>query len=268
MMGAKRRTRWLVASGLFLACLLHPMIALAQQQPSLQARLRPLVAQFFGVPPELLKITSVRESTLGERAVYSVYATVVTPEGRTVDNVFAHIDFEANYVTSAGRRVFETDDALHIAEAFARANFPAWSERMVLQEARRSGDKVICRWGERDGEVWTGSFVGLTCSVYRPGIPTTYIAYVATPRRVEDIRVTREEAVAAARRFLAGNGYKGQLQYAELHLDDLNWRFPFWWVAFQARREGATAEQREVTLNVLVHAMTGEIVEPRVDEQQ
>ncbi|MGD9497680.1 MAG: hypothetical protein AB7Y46_15370 [Armatimonadota bacterium] len=239
-----------------------------QEAAGLEARLTQIAARFFGVPEELLNVTSVTEDEPGNRPSYGLRAMIVTPEGRPVSSVVAHIDIELGYVTSAGRRVFAVDEALGIAEQFAKSSFPAWSDAMVLQEMTRDKDQLMCRWAEKIGDVWTGNYVALTLSVYRPGVPQVYVAYVATERSPDDAQFTAEQAQEALRSFLSEHDYESDLQPAELHLDDLNWHFPFWWIPYRVRQVGAAADAPWMEGFAGVNAITGEVVEPRLDQQQ
>lgn len=153
-----------------------------------------------------------------------------------------------------------------MAEEFARANFPGWSDRMVLTEPPGSSDPFHCRWDEKDGDVWTGSFVALRSSVYRPGAPEIYGAYLARPGSADDVEITAAQAQDIVRAFLAAHGQECQPGSPQLHLDDLNWHLVFWRVPFQARLAGAEPATRWMEGFAIVDAVTGEVVEPKLDE--
>lgn len=237
-----------------------------QQEAPLEMRLGSVIAQFFGVPLELLAITSVEDDMRGGAPVYNVRATVLTPDRRMVGEVRATVDHTVSYVTRAGRVAYDRDDALRMAEEFARANFPGWSDRMVLTEPPGNSDPFHCRWDEKDGDAWTGSFVALTSSVYRPGAPETYSAYRATPGSADDVKITAAQAQDIVRTFLAAHGQECRLGSPQLHLDDLNWHLVFWRVPFQARLAGAEPAASWMEGFAIVDAVTGEVVEPKLDE--
>ncbi len=266
-MAITKGARWLPLVGLAMACVLWP-IAADTQEETLQAEVTKIVAGFYAVPEAQLGIGSVERTTHHDRPAVRVQATIRGPDGRTVNRVFAYIDGELRYVMASGRRVFDTQEAQQIAEEFVRTTYPAWSDDMLLQEAVRSDDRLMLRWAEKRGEVWTGSFVGMSCTVYRPGVPATYSAYVATPRSVDEIEITKDEAVVAARQFLADRGYESEVVSVELHLDSLFRPFPDWWVMLRAKQRDALAQQADRTVNVLVDATTGEIVARRSDDEQ
>jgi len=254
-------------TGLFL--LLAPTASVgAEPDTQTNQRIVSVVAQFHGVPEELLQMKSITESSEYGRPVYLCRATIITPDGRDVEDVHVVVDAEALYVTSAGHGVRNEDEMAKLAEEFVRTNFPRWSENMVLQYGSRKNGRVLYRWAERRGGVWTGTFVGLGVNIYRPGAPWTYGAYVATPRSLDDIRVTEEQAVATARQFLAEHDYEGDLQSAELYLDHHLRPYPHWYVSFDAIKRDAPPEREAHRLNVLVDAVTGDVVGPTAEADE
>lgn len=151
-----------------------------------------------------------------------------------------------------------------IAEGFARARTLPWPAGMRLAKEGpgvRGPANVYYRfsWEERDGDVRTGRTVSVGVSSCPPGPVCSFTQYLPPPHSLAEVKVTREEAVAAACKALATQGaQKPRATQTALYLSRWQLERPHWRLTMEYdNRHGGFLP------GVCVDAATGEVVTPQ-----
>ncbi len=246
----------------YVTCPVQTPVAAGDDAVPSAERVAQAASPLLGVRAEDIGVVSVTPSTLGEQRIYDCTCATHAADGRMLEKWAVFLDQATLYVRMATPLICDENATREIAETMARALFPAWCDGMALETELQSGDITRFGWEERRDGVRTGSFVRFSVSRYRPGVPRNYVSYVATPRSLDEVKVTREQAVQKAMAEIAAKGFRGELKSAELYLDSNMRPFPHWILHLDARKEGAGPEPESLPAGFVIHAVTGEIVEP------
>ncbi len=217
------------------------------------------------------------ESLWGGQA-YSVRIELVSPEGHPEEMV-GEVHPSRNFVTSwivpdaygakSDPRRIDGAEALQIAQRFAAAQFPNWSDQMLLDaaspSAARSGEPHPwhCVWrGEDDGTA-TGDRVFV--SVGSTGEIAGYFADAAVVYSLEDVRVPESRALELVRQFIMQRAHFDMTNVTTSARLILSHRLaaeegPVWEVT--ARRPAPDPDAAEPCLVRYVDARTEELITP------
>jgi len=236
---------------------------------TVRARVTAAIADVLLVQPRDVELTTLNfhesSHTYGQRPTYGCGCIVRSAGGNVLGRVRAEVDAESGYVYYVQWATQRRDEMLRMATEFVASHFPGWSENMVLSEHWGEDRIVSFTWHEKVGEVRTGTFVYAHYYANFPGRPYFYGGYVGTARSMDDVQITKEQAIDAARQFIREAGYEGELQSAELYLDDMHRPFPHWYLSFSVGRQGA---ERYTQANILVHAVTGEVLDGDENDEE
>ncbi len=246
----------------YAACSTQAGVAVADDTVPSAERVAQAASLFLGVGAEDIEVVSIVPNDFGQQPVYDCTCATHAADGRRLEKWAVFLDRMTLYVRLATPLICDENTTRQIAETMARALFPAWSDDMALETELQSSDITRFGWEERRDGVRTGSFVRFSVSRYRPGVPRNYAAYVATPRSLDEVKVTREQAVQKAMAEIAAKGFRGELKSAELYLDSNMRPFAHWILHLDARKEGTGPEAETLPAGFVIHAVTGEIVEP------
>ena len=258
-------------------CWLGAGRALPQDEPQPdRERIVQLVAQFVGVPPGQVQLSSATywaERSLPS-SVFVCGCTVTDGEGRLVGRVTAEVHAQEYYVASAKWGLPSRDTLREVAEAFVASRFPGWSDDMVLQWEAKSpvsfeqpitvapAATTMFRWAERRDGAWTGSYVAVVVVDDLAGLPDMYVGYVAQPRSLADVTVPEERARALALDEARRRGLEEPVvEQADLYLDHHIRHFSHWMIDV-AEPQPRGGNIHPLHAYVMVDAVSGEVLDP------
>jgi len=257
--------RWFLLIVGLAPCVPGVPVAAQGDDPQFRDSARDAIAQVLEVREDQVEIEAVRfeeqSSTYGQRPTCYCRCLVRSTVGRTIGWVDADLSTDDWRVYDLRWRLGDRDDVRRGAREFVASHFPGWSENMTLR-VQEFGDNGRARfkWYERVGGAWTGTFAYVYVYTDQPGRPYTYGGYVATPRSMDDVQVTREQAIQTALEHVAGAGLQTRrLEDAELYLDSPLDPYPHWNVTV---RFGAEDTPGPHLVTVIIQAETGEVIGP------
>lgn len=260
----------LCAGILCLAVGIDPLAAQQLPQTEVRASLRAALAGVLEVPVERVELKSFtfreQSSTFAQRPTYTCACAVRTAAGRVLGEVGAEVDARDWSVYYVQWGTQQSDEMRRMATDFVARHFPGWSDEMVLlSEEWGESRSVNYSWHEKRGQVWTGTYAYAHFYRNRPGRPYFYGGYTATPRTLEDVTVSRDEAIQAALSFAHEQDAEDpRAAETELYLDSHLYPYPQWRVTI----EFGTHEQWGDELprsTIIVHGQSGELMEPSED---
>jgi len=243
----------------------------AQQLPQSEARasLLAALADVLEVPVERVELKSFtfreQSSTFAQRPTYTCACEVRTAAGRVLGSVGAEVDardWSVYYIQWGSKR---REEIRRMATDFVAEHFPGWSDEMALMgEEWDETRSVNYSWYGKRGDVWTGTYAYAYFYRNRPGRPYFYGGYTATPRTLEDVTVTEEEAVATALAFAEEHDAENpRVLKTEVHLDSHLYPYPQWRVTVVFGSEEQGGELPRAT--IIVHGQTGKVMAPSPD---
>ncbi len=256
-----------------------PCVAQGVHEPD-RARVVNAVADFLGVPREWVSIASLSGGTAApgapirwRMAVWGGEFVVTNGQGHLVGRLHAAVDIETYHVACANWNRLTAEERQSTARSFVSAQFPGWSDDMVLvTEGGSPGsfgqamaffpESVSCfRWAEKRDNAWTGTYVQVTVLDSLPRMPVQYGGYVAQPRSLADVRVPEERAIEVALEEARRRGLEDpEVKQADLYLDHHIRHFPHWMIEVTEPQPRGQATH-PLHASVMVDAVSGEVLD-------
>jgi len=270
----------MLGSRAVLLCIVAVALAAASAQAYDETRVKAVAAEFLETDPALINCLRIDTLETGMGPPPIVVDLPDPPDSRKQGaerGIHLEVASRGLYVHSAiwlhnrppdrpkCPNQLSLDCTQEVAEKLARRALAPWPPGMRLgyrQAEYRGQENPIhdFQWEEWNGIARTGTRVSVGVNPCPPGAVYRFYMYLAPKHSASEVKITREQAIAAATESLRQKGAvnpKVWKDHTDLYLSKEWLEQPHWWVQLDYdNRQGGYIQ------DILVDAVTGEVLQP------
>lgn len=261
-------------------CIVVASVARADAQAYDESRVKAVVAKFLRLAPSRINWLHIGtlDTGMGQPAIVVDLPAPADSHGKGVARgICVEVASRGLYVQSVmwldnvppggpkRRNLLSVDQTQAMAERLARRVLSPWPSgmRLTARDVAYSGQENPSHdfvWEEWDGIARTGTRVFIGVNPCPPGSIYMFLEYLAPKHSVSEVKITREQAIAAAIESLRQRGAENPRvwqDHADLYLSQEWLERPHWWIGLDYdNRHGGHIQ------DMLIDAGTGEEVKP------